>query len=206
MSEVNGSPYEYETSFGILNDGISKYFQGKNEKAAAWYYGKYIRHPAVTDGDNPLNNSSPGNMSGNQIGPNDWHSGNTLKYAYGHVDKQLEDGKISTAGVKLPQFDESFLRGNNAFHSALGYVYNNVSFPFFLADDGYWEYSSLKSDHVLRLKEDPDKGYYLDVGEKEDALKTGDRDVAMGKDQFGFFPFNDKTTQRKKTRFTGWIG
>ena len=83
MSEVNGSPYEYETSFGILNDGISKYFQGKNEKAAAWYYGKYIRHPAVTDGDNPLNNSSPGNMSGNQIGPNDWHSGNTLKYAYG---------------------------------------------------------------------------------------------------------------------------
>ena len=71
---------------------------------------KYIRHPAVTDGDNPLNNSSPGNMSGNQIGPNDWHSGNTLKYAYGHVDKQLEDGKISTAGVKLPQFDESFLR------------------------------------------------------------------------------------------------
>ena len=65
---------------------------------------------------------------------------------------------------------------------------------------------SLKSDHVLRLKEDPDKGYYLDVGEKEDALKTGDRDVAMGKDQFGFFPFNDKTTQRKKTRFTGWIG
>ena len=64
LSEVNGSPYEYETSFGILNDGISKYFQGKNEKAAAWYYGKYIRHPAVTDGDNPLNNSSPGNMSG----------------------------------------------------------------------------------------------------------------------------------------------
>lgn len=44
----------------------------------------------------------------------------------------------------------------------------------------------MKSDHVLRLKEDPDKGYYLDVGEKEDALKTGDRDVAMGKDQFGF--------------------
>lgn len=201
LSEVNGSPYEYETSFGILNDGISKYFQGKNEKAAAWYYGKYIRHPAVTDGDNPLNNSSPGNMSGNQIGPNDWHSGNTLKYAYGHVDKQLEDGKISTAGVKLPQFDESFLRGNNAFHSALGYVYNNVSFPFFLADDGYWEYSSLKSDHVLRLKEDPDKGYYLDEGEKEDALKTGDRDVAMGKDQFGFFPFNDKNDATKENSF-----
>ena len=103
--------------------------------------------------------------------------------------------------MKLPQFDESFLRGNNAFHSALGYVYNNVSFPFFLADDGYWEYSSLKSDHVLRLKEDPDKGYYLDVGEKEDALKTGDRDVAMGKDQFGFFPFNDKNDATKENSF-----
>lgn len=70
--------------------------------------------------------------------------------------------------VKLPQFDESFLRETMRFTRRWD-TYNNVSFPFFLADDGYWEYSSLKSDHVLRLKEDPDKGYYLDVGEKEDA-------------------------------------
>lgn len=201
LSEVTGSPYQYETSFGIFNDGISKYFQGENEKAAAWYYGKYIRHPAVEGGDNPLNNSAPGSTAANQVGPNEWYSGDPFKYAYGYIDKQLSNGRISTAGVELPQFNESFLRGDNAFHSALGYVYNNVAFPFFLAEDGYWEYSSLKSDHALRLKEDPNKGYYLDVGEKTDALKTGDKDVAMGKDQFGFFPFNDRGDAKQEDTF-----
>ena len=83
---------------------------------------------------------------------NDWHSGNTLKYAYGHIDKQLEDGKISTAGVKLPQFDESFLRGNNAFHSALGYVYNNVSFPFSLQMTAIGEYGEFEVRSCAAVK------------------------------------------------------
>lgn len=113
---------------------------------------------------------------GNQGENANWWTGNGAKEGpvYGLVDDKLtEDGRITTgatdtyAGIELPFFNEDFLRGNNAFDTAVGNVYKNVAFPFTKDADknsrtyGYWVFNSASASDAVRLSYDVDKGYFL---------------------------------------------
>ena len=161
-------------------------------------------------------------MAGFFGGNNDWNRFTTNdKLSQNIMAEDLSDtGELlfrNTGGkeIKVPCFDDGFIRGNNSLFSAVGSVYGNVSFPFILNSDGYWEFDSGKANQTVRLKEDPSEGYYLEqvyYDEAEGKLKSEDEiektptkadeqqekwvggngsGSGYGKIP-GFFPFNDR--------------
>lgn len=183
-----GTTYEKYRIGSILNNAISEYFE-KNGKQLTYpfYYGGEERNGvAETEIGKNLYRKEDYQTGEHRVGYNAWSGG--LMYSYGYVDADLDnEGNMTTAGVPYPQFNESFLRGDNFLNTALGYTYNNVAFPFQMNAEGYWEYDSSKAEHAVRLKEDPKTGYYLEL--TEEPIKTG-ADTAFGSTN-SFLPFND---------------
>lgn len=183
-----GSTYDYPDTGSIFNTAISDYFKDF-ENVYPFYFGQNRKTALNSDG---YNKDVNGNNDPYQLGYNDWTSG--FQYSFGYVDKTLsEDGELTTQGVAYPQFDESFIRGDNSLKTSLGYVYNDVEFPFFFNDEtGYWEYNSSDENHALRLKEDPKTGYYLD--HTQEGVRVND-EYSFNGQGCGFFPFNDPVEQ-----------
>lgn len=94
---------------------------------------------------------------------------------------------ITIKGIEMPFFNKEFLRGDNAFHTAVGNVYENVLFPFNLDVDkesrtyGYWVFDSAREQDAVRLSYDADEGYFL--------KRTG-KPIKFN-NLYGFFPYND---------------
>lgn len=106
----------------------------------------------------------------------------------GLVDSSLnDDGELTMGGIVAPYFSEAFLRGENSKNVSLGYVFEDVEFPFILNNEGYWEYNSHDSSQSLRLKQTEDGEYFLDrTGEAVKGYAEGE----ATKDA-NFLPFND---------------
>ena len=75
------------------------------------------------------------------------------------LDSLLRNDTVTLNGFETPYFSEAFLRGDNALNITLGNVYHNIRFPFYLNDEGYWEYDSAKNGRTL--KQDPDGTYFM---------------------------------------------
>lgn len=107
-----------------------------------------------------------------------------LYYSSGVVDNTLNsnDEMTQNGSDYVPQFNEGFLRGDNAIDTNLGAVYPNVDFGFKLNEDGYWEFNSLSNEDAKSiLKYDKEKGYYM--GKSSDPIKYDGTN--------SFLPFDD---------------
>lgn len=186
LANDDTSGYSSGSSGSIFNNAISRYFQAQSKSNTyPFYFGGSGRNNTV-DNQPLYRYSTTLSNESNRTSYNGWQRGHN--YSYGFVDSTLRNGTMTTDGVAYPQFDESFLRGNNELNTALGYVYNNVSFPFKLNSDGYWEYDSSKSQYALRMKEDAKSGYYLDL--TNIGVKAS-KNVSVGQNINAILPFND---------------
>lgn len=122
-----------------------------------------------------------------------------LYYSAGIVDDTLNSNDEMTQNGTdyIPQFNEGFLRGNNALDTNLGAVYPNVDFGFTLNSEGYWEFDSLKSnnDASSRLKYDKEKGYYIE--------KSGKPIKYKGENSFLPFDSPEENNNNKKNHLFG---
>ena len=186
-----GTTYKYSNSASIFNNAISKYFENKDNPLVYPFYFGADRVPV----------SNTISLYG-QTTANGWEKG--FHYFNGCVDSQLDtNGNLTTQGIIYPQYDESFLRGDNALNTALAYVYNDVDFPFILNEDGYWEFDSGQSQYAVRLKEDSKKGYYL--GFTDTPIHDGGN-ASFASTAPGFFPFADADDNRNDSRLNGLMG
>lgn len=197
ISEMS-SNFSVNYQAGIFNYAVDRYYrnkdskEGKNNKYNAIYEAvggnleilsnridaeeEYIygnRKPELGNDSNDYNNQYI----------NLWSKG--LHYSSGIVDDTLNsNGEMTQNGSDyIPQFDEGFLRGENAVNTNLGAVYPNVDFSFRLNNDGYWEFDSMNNDEDAssRLKQDSEKGYYLE--------KSGE--PIKFRNENSFLPFDD---------------
>ena len=118
---------------------------------------------------------------------------NKYNVIQGRMDDKLTDGKLTQKGIEVPLFNESFLRGDNSLNTALGYVYNDVMFPFKMNEDGYWEFNSAEKEFAVRLKDDPDLGYYLDLTNQP--IRTTANIPEVFKKMNAFLPFNSSSNK-----------
>ena len=95
-------------------------------------------------------------MAGFFGGNNDWNRFTTNdKLSQNIMAEDLSDtGELlfrNTGGkeIKVPCFDDGFIRGNNSLFSAVGSVYGNVSFTLILNADEYWEFDSGKASQKI---------------------------------------------------------
>lgn len=127
---------------------------------------------------------------------------NLGSYLYAYAAQGLVNSRVGSEGpltsngeITLPFFDSSFLLGND-----LGYVYQNVSFPFTKVDtdsDGvaYWTFDSATT--TVEMKQDTATGdYFLEnVGNQDWAKNVNSDSKAEGvSTTYGFFPFNSGST------------
>ena len=114
-----------------------------------------------------------------------------------------------------PHFDEAFLLGKNSKNAVLGEVYHNVSFPFkkLPPDNGveYWCFDS--SITTLAMQKDPSTGeYYLkdrgNQGWAKNVNSSGTTDINAGavSNTYGFFPFNEGTTEASGKNYNYGFG
>ena len=173
---------------GKFNRAIAEYFKGKNTNFSSGqsplYFGDFwgqsidsnVYYKFVYNNNNGENNKKDGLAAPKQ----------------GLVNNKLVNGEVvmGTSNTVVPYFNEAFLRGDNYYEENIGYVFNNVDFPFELNDDGYWEFNSYDSSETLRMKKDSSTGrYFLDrvgsSGEVKGAV------VYTSTSKSNFFPFND---------------
>lgn len=164
-----------------FNSAISNYFSGTSLATSTTqsplYFGEFTG-ASTSDLVNFIwenNNGTPNNSKAKQ----------------GLVNDTLVNGQLvmGTDNIVAPYFSEGFLRGNNSTGAELGYVFENVEFPFVL-NDNYWEFDSYNSDQTLRIKQTAAGEYFLDRVGSDNLVKgytsTGTTTTS------GFFPFNDK--------------
>lgn len=173
-----------------VNTVVSDYYKEKNISVNPLYLDRQ-------GGDNSLGLYNYNNAL------NSWSSSQSTYITSGAVDSSLSDEKTLTSnGVEIPLFNESFLRGSNSAGANLGQVYNNVHYPFTKNSDGYWEFDSSKSEQTLRMKYDVNEGYFLD--------RTGERlGVIVDGEVNSFFPFNgagDQTSFYDRTHLNYLFG
>lgn len=164
-----------------FNSAISEYFAGTSLAVSTTqsplYFGEFTG-ASTSDLVNFIwenNNGVPNNSQARQGLVND-----TL------VNNQLVMGTDNTV---VPYFNEAFLRGNNSTGGELGYVFENVEFPFVLNDD-YWEFDSYDANQTVRMKQTSEGRYFLDrVGADNQVIGQTSDGTATGSN---FFPFNDK--------------
>lgn len=89
-------------------------------------------------------------------------------------------------GVTAPFFNKAFLEGANSYNTALGKVYDSVSFPF-TKDGDYWKFDSKQTN--LRMTYDSAASNYF-LKETSDSV-SGYTNGAATTDG-NFFPFDDK--------------
>ena len=155
------------------------------------------------------------------------HSNDTFQ---GLVGNQMVNGMPVMAGttdLAEPHFNEAFLTGTNAEKAVLGKVYKDVSFPFtqkpvFKQSDNdpeskaqYWYFDS--NERSLYLKQDTAKSKYYLEATKTDTDSNGKpiytdkrsenvNSSSTEQGTYGFFPFNQKTTPAKASKYNYGFG
>lgn len=196
MSGINGTMYKNDGILATVNQAFSDYYRNQftDIKTYPFYMGS--RAAILPSGTYRSNESKDAPDLGYRMGYNQW-AGGGLHIAYGYVDKQLNaNGDMTSGGVVYPQFNESFIRGDNSLNTALGYVYKDVTFPFIHnSENGYWEFNSAYEEYGVTLKEDPNLGYYLDLDGI--GLKRNEGS-AFGGNKYEFYPFSMGTVSGQK--------
>ena len=179
---MGGSYSDNKQQSQKFNSAVAAYFQGTSLATSGWqsplYFGEF-------NGTNQsfLNFKYDNNNGGNNNG------GARLNL----VNDNLVGNKLvmGTDNIEVPYFNTDFLRGNNSLNDNIGYVFENVSFPFIKNSDNYWEFDSYNANQTLRMKQTEDGAYFLD--------RVGSGNSVHGHDAYNstansnFFPFNDKT-------------
>lgn len=172
-----------------FNKAVAKYFEGtqlavsgSSQKPLYFgdfydskFYGSYITDYVRFDRD--YNNGGPNEYNG------------TPGAKQGLVNDKLVDGNLvmGSDNTIAPYFNKEFLRGNNSLTENIGYVFENVDFPFVLNEStGYWEFNSYDASQSLRMKRDGEQYYLERTGV---AVKGHTSSAATGTSNF--FPFND---------------
>ena len=138
----NGSADKIQAS--TFNLAVSDYFSGQLTSKKPLYFGEFTG----TDPD----------YYNFEMGTNNGSGGYNGKGAHqGLVDNTLDAaGNVTMDTVELPYFNKEFLRGDNSKNEAIGYVFEDVAFPFQKNEDDYWEFDSLDAAQTLRMKKDGD--------------------------------------------------
>ena len=151
------------------------------------------------------------------------------KYAFQGIvaDQRDSDGDIVMNGTTLkePHFNEEFLTSQNSKNAKLGEVYHNVEFPFtqeevFVEPDKqgegikYWWFDSSKTSLYLRKDTNSDQ-LYLGNDSKTGTTARYTSEQSHNVDsnssnnvstQYGFFPFNENTTNNSAVRYNYGYG
>ena len=215
--QKGGSQRNYVT-FRQFDQALSDYYKSKDVKIPIYtgHFQPKIWGTPFSDIADTLNlygydsSDEKGFMSTNNSALN--VNGNSPYYdaaAQGLVSDMLNNGNLMAYGgsAQEPHFNESFLTGTNSKNTVLGKVYHNVSFPFTkqkLDINGdkcnndstpnvdYWYFDS--ADTTLAMRKDSASGeYYLQDTGKQEWSRNVDSSSSR-KDTYGFFPFNEKTT------------
>lgn len=179
-----------------FNQAIKGYFAGTSlEDSNNWQSPLYFGEFTKADTSDLLNfkwvnnNNTPNLVGGN--------AGARL----GLVNEKLVNGKLMMGtenngeGIEAPYFNKEFLRGNNSLKDNIGYVFEDILFPFVKNKDeksesyGYWEFESYDNTQTLRMKQTAEGKYFLDrVGADNEVHGYATTKVT---DKSNFFPFND---------------
>ncbi|MCM1145351.1 MAG: hypothetical protein NC407_11635, partial [Lachnoclostridium sp.] len=110
-----------------FNEAIAAYFRDTSLATSSWqsplYFGEFTKADAYFNG---LLNFKFDNNNGSD------NQGARL----GLVNSQLIGDKLMMGtdndgkGVEAPYFNKQFLRGDNSLQTNIGYVFENISFPF----------------------------------------------------------------------------
>lgn len=168
-----------------FNKAVAKYFEGtqlavSESSQKPLYFGDFY------------DSSFYGSYTANYLRfDRNFNSGpaNNGKAKQGLVNDKLVDGNLvmGSDNTIAPYFNKDFLRGNNSLTENIGYVFENVDFPFVLNEStGYWEFNSYDASQSLRMKRDGEQYYLERTGV---AVKGHTSSAATGTSNF--FPFND---------------
>lgn len=175
-----------------FNEAIQEYFRNTSLATSSWqaplYFGDFY---AWRDGGYSLLNFRGVNNNGT---PNMVNGADGA--CLGLVNSKLVDNKLMMGtdnnglGVEVPYFNKEFLRGKNSLQDNIGYVFENVLFPFVKdSSTGYWEFDSYDADQTLRMKQTAEGKYFLDQVGASNQVKGYTSSVVTEKSNF--FPFND---------------
>ena len=154
---------------------------------------------------------------------------NKNAYAFQGIvaDQRDSDGDIVMNGTTLkePHFNEEFLTSKNSKNAKLGEVYHNVEFPFtqeevFVEPDKkgegikYWWFDSSKTSLYLRKDTNSDQLYLGNDSKGETTARyTSEQSHNVDSNssnnvstQYGFFPFNENTTNNSAVRYNYGYG
>lgn len=190
-----------------FNAAIEEYFKNTSLATSSWqaplYFGDFY---AWRDGGYSLLNFRGVNNNGT---PNMVNGANGA--CLGLVNSKLVDNNLmmgtdnNGVGVEVPYFNEEFLRGNNSLNDNIGYVFENVLFPFVKnSSTGYWEFDSYASDQTLRMKQTAAGKYFLDQVGASNAVKGYTSSAVTAKSNF--FPFNDASESGNPKRLNYAFG
>ena len=215
--QKGGSQRNYVT-FRQFDQALSDYYKSKDVRIPIYtgHFQPQIWGTPFSDIADTLNlygydsSNEKGFMSTNNSALNvDGNNGYYDSAAQGLVSNTLNKGNLMEKDGKAqePHFNESFLTGTNSKNTVLGKVYHNVSFPFTkqkLDINGnkcnndstpnvdYWYFDS--ADTTLAMRKDSASGeYYLQDTGKQEWSRNVDSSSSP-KDTYGFFPFNENTT------------
>lgn len=197
-SLTDDADFSNQSSFKLqaktLNKCISKYFSGKSiggsesTQQSPLYFGDFY---SVNSTNSGLNNFIYVHNYG-QSTKND--AGNSVAaVVQGLVNNQLVNNQLvqGTDNTPMPCFNKEFVRGENTTGEPVGYVFENIEFPFTKnTTTGYWEFDSANKDHTVRMKQTTEGKYFLDRVGAASAVYgvTGGSKVTT---ESNFFPFND---------------
>lgn len=190
--------YDYAQQPNYFDMALSWYYQS-NGWAENVTDNKYALYWGTTGGLNSIGSSLYAYVSRTTVngwGATDGQNGN-LCLAQGMVDSKLsENGELTQNSVQVPFFNESFIRGDNAYQAAVGNVYKNVKFGFAENSDGYWEFDSSKNTNSAELKYDADNGYYMANRAVSSAVENANYTSYGVNTQYGFFPFESYNDEK----------
>ncbi|MBQ4530634.1 MAG: fibro-slime domain-containing protein [Lachnospiraceae bacterium] len=195
----NPSSVAVRVQADMFNTAVGEYFKDKgaifpDESQSPLYFGDFYDFESSDINGYDIGKNYPGFVYKNNNGNNNFVPGSDtiLGPKQGLVNENLVDNKVvmGTNNVEVPYFNEEFLRGTNYYNDNLGYVFENVEFPFQLNEEGYWEFDSYNSKQSLRMKKDRNTGkYFLDRTGEDGAVHGAV--VGYPTANSNFFPFND---------------
>lgn len=173
-----------------FNQAIKAYFQNTSLANSTWqsplYFGEFT-NASTSD----LLNFKWANNNG---ADNNHHA------RLGLVNSKMVEHKLMMGtdnggqGVEAPYFNKEFLRGNNSLGDNIGYVFENVQFPFVKnTSTGYWEFNSYDESQTLRMKQTAGGKYFLDQVGTGNGVKGSGASPIGPTAKTNFFPFNDKS-------------
>lgn len=186
FASANGSDDKIQAR--KFNQAIKAYFQDTSLATSSWqsplYFGEFT---GATTSD--LLNFKWANNNG---------ADNNNQARLGLVNSKLVNNKLMMGtdndgqGVEAPYFNKEFLRGNNSLGDNIGYVFENVQFPFVKnTTTGYWEFNSYEESQTLRMKQTASGKYYLDQVGATAGVKGSIASPISATTKTNFFPFND---------------